>query len=78
MPISCDPNDLAQAANCMKCIPTGMQPEVIIYLLQQIAGNTQTTDQLVQSAACFKCIPSGMQADVQTYLLCQIANAAGA
>lgn len=73
--ISCEPADLVAAANCFKCIPGGMQPEVMIYLLQQIAGNTETPDQLVQSAKCFKCIGQGMMSEVIVYLLCQTVNA---
>jgi hypothetical protein len=79
MAVNCsDPNSLMAAAKCMKCIPTGMQPEVIIYLLQQLAGNTMTPNQLMTAAKCMKCIPAGAQPEVQTYLLCAIANAAGA
>lgn len=67
-----DPNVLMQAADCMKCIPGGMEGPVIIYLLQQIAGNTMTANQLMQEAACLKCIPAGLQLTVQNYLLDQI------
>lgn len=81
MAISCDTNDLMAAAKCYKCIPTGMQNEVIIYLLAEIlkAENGAAVDPatLEQAARCYKCIPAGMQAEVQTYLLCQIAQAAG-
>ena len=58
----------------MKCIPTGMQNEVIIYLLNQILGTSLTPQQLMDAANCMKCIPTGMQTEVQTYLLCQIVN----
>jgi hypothetical protein len=72
--INCDPNALQQAAACYKCVPAGAQNEVIIYLLQQIAGNTQTPDQLMQSATCLRCVPQGMLQEVMVYLLCQIVN----
>ena len=75
--ISCEPNDLMVAAKCYKCIPGGMQPEVIIYLLNEILGTGLTVAQLMENAKCYKCIPAGMQAEVQTYLLCAIANAGG-
>lgn len=78
MAVNCDPNSLAQASACMKCIPPGMQNEVIIYLLNVISGLNLTPQQLMANAACLKCIPQGMQSEVQTYLLCQIATAAGA
>lgn len=76
MPISCEPNALLAASACMKCIPTGTQNEVIIYLLNTISGLNLTPQQLVDAARCYKCVPAGMQAEVQTYLLCQIANTA--
>ena len=79
MAISCDdPNVLLEAAKCFKCIPAGMQPEVIIYLLNVISELNLTPQQLIDNSTCFRCIPKGQQAEVQTYLLCQIANAAGA
>lgn len=74
MAISCEPADLVREAKCFKCIPEGMQNEVIIYLLNQILGTGLTVDQLMDEAKCFKCIPQGMQAEVQTYLLCQIVE----
>ena len=38
MSISCDPNELIQAASCFKCIPPGAQKEVMISLLCQWAN----------------------------------------
>lgn len=76
MPISCDPNDLAQAAACFdKCIPPGDQLAVQTYLLAVIAGESIDPNALMQKAACMKCIPKGMQLEVMLYLLCQIVNA---
>lgn len=75
MAISCEPNDLLEAAKCFKCIPVGEQMAVQIYLLQQIAENTMTVDELLAAAKCFKCIPQGAQAEIRNYLLCQIVNA---
>lgn len=82
MAVNCDPNALMQAAACYKCIPVGMQQEVMVYLLANLL-NSQTgasTDPayLIAQAKCYKCIPSGAQDEVITYLLCQIANAVGA
>lgn len=73
--ISCEPNDLLEAAKCFKCIPSGMQPEVIIYLLNQMLDTPLTVQELEDAAKCYRCIPNGMQVEVQTYLLCQIASA---
>lgn len=75
MALDCSPDALVKASNCFKCIPTGQQPEVMIYLLNQILGTGLTPQQLMDNAVCFRCIPKGMQEEVQTYLLCQIASA---
>lgn len=42
MPISCDPNDLAQLAKCFKCLPPATLQEIITYLLCQINNNGST------------------------------------
>lgn len=70
------PSELANAARCIECaIPPGMQGAVLIYLFQQIAGNTQTPAELAESAKCIECvIPPGEQAAVMVYLLQQIAG----
>ena len=73
--ISCDPSVLTEEAKCFKCIPTGMQNEVVIYLLNEILGTGLTAQQLMDNANCFKCIPNGMQPAIQTYLLCELVNA---
>lgn len=73
-----DPSSLAQASACYKCIPTGMQNEVIIYLLNSMLATPLTVQQMLNGSRCMKCIPSGSQLEVQTYLLTQIATAAGA
>jgi hypothetical protein len=78
MPVVCTPQALQEAGREFCCIPAGIQPEVIIYLLNVISDLNLTPQQLMDNAACYRCIPKGMQAEVQTYLLCQIANAAGA
>lgn len=77
-----DPNALMQAAACYRCIPGGMQNEVIIYILAQML-NAQTgaavdPATLMANAACFKCVPMGTQSEVMTYLLAQLATAVGA
>lgn len=74
MAISCSPADLIQATACLKCIPRGMQREVMIYLLAQLAGVPADAGSLINAAACLKCIPTGMQDEVITYLLCQLAG----
>jgi len=70
--INCDPNALMQASKCM-CIPPGKEGDVMIYLLQQIAGETSTPKELMEKAKCY-CFPKGEKEAVMTYLLCQIVN----
>lgn len=79
---STPPNTLLAGAACYKCIPTGMQSEVVIYLLAQLlnATNGASTDPavLMQQASCYKCIPPGLQGPVSLYILDQLATALGA
>lgn len=43
------PQELANAARCIECnIPPGLQPAIIIYLLQQIAAGSAVSSQLSQ------------------------------
>ena len=76
MPINCDPEDLAAASTCFQqCVPNGMAGAIEIYLLQQIAGNSETVDELIESAKCInQCVPKGFEKAIITYLLCVIAN----
>lgn len=75
MAVSCDANSLLQAASGLQRIPAGMQGPVMIYLLQQISGNTQTPQELADSARCYaNCIPDGMVKFVLAYLLCSAVN----
>lgn len=43
MAISCDPNSLAQAAKCFKCLSPATLKEVKVYLLCQIVANGGTS-----------------------------------
>lgn len=76
MPISCDVDDLAEAAKCFQqCIPKGLSESVKILLLQNIAGNTETPAELMESAKCIhQCVPKGFEGAIIIYLLCAIAN----
>lgn len=76
MPISCDPDALAEASTCYNCISGQQIDAVKIYLLAVTAGlENETPEALVEAAKCYFCIPKDMQKSVQSYLLCQIANA---
>lgn len=77
MPVSCEPNDLMEAAKCFNsCIPPGMQIAVQTMLLARIAGGSMDPDVLMEQAKCFdKCIPKGFHPAIQDMLLCTIVNA---
>ena len=76
MPISCDPDALAEASTCYNCISGQQVDAVKIYLLAVTAGlEGMTPTELMAAAKCYTCIPKDMQKAVQNYLLCQIANA---
>lgn len=76
------PNTLLSAAVCYKCIPTGAQGEVIIYLLAQLlkatSGASDDPAYLMEQAKCYKCIPQGLQGPVSLYIMDQLATALGA
>lgn len=74
MSASTDPNVLAGDANCLICIPPGMQMPVMIWLLCQIAGVTTDPNTLIKNAGCLQCIDPGMQGPVMIWLLTQIAG----
>lgn len=67
-------NTWLQEARCNSCIPKGEQLPVIIYLLQQLAENTMTPNELMAAAKCNRCIPVGEQLPVVIYLLDALVN----
>ena len=73
MAIACDQNSLAVAAKCF-CAPENVQRAEMIYLLQQIAGDTSTPAQLAKKAACYVGTPKNVQWAEITYLLCANVN----
>lgn len=78
MAVSCNVNDLAEASKCFCYSDQRQVDAVIIYLLTQIASNTDTPAELARKAACY-CFPDTKSRDaVMLYLLCSIADAAGA
>ena len=74
MPISCVPEDLANAAKCFQCLPTEQKQWIDTYLLAVIAGGSTNPEALALAAAKFQGIPPGMLRRIQAYLLCQIVN----
>lgn len=80
MPISCDRNDLAEAAKCF-CYDKKIQIAVELYLLAVIAGGSLDPNVLAEAAAAagFNGIADRQSQDaIRLYLLCQAATAAGA
>jgi hypothetical protein len=77
MATTTDPTELAADANCLNCIPPGMQWPVAIWILAQIAGVTTDPTTLAANAACLNCIPPGMQMPIIIWLLTQISSGGG-
>lgn len=74
MSVSCEPNDLAEAAKCFSnCMSTETMLAIQTYLLAVIAGGSTDPQVLAQQAAQFQAL-RGRQLEVQSYLLCQIVN----
>lgn len=63
-------------ASCFTCLGPAQTQAVQTYLLQQIAGDSHTPEELAELSKCFCFDPARMKA-VQAYLLCQIANSGG-
>lgn len=75
MSVACDLESLTKSASPLQSIDPGIAPLVIIYLLQKIAGNTMTPQQLITAVNGYQLIRSEVLAkQIQAYLLCQIAN----
>lgn len=70
--ITCEPSTLAGSSACY-CSNERQQLGEIVYLLQQIAGNTMTPTQLAQASACYCSDRTTQYANI-TFLLCQIVN----
>jgi hypothetical protein len=79
MAVSCDKNDLAEAASCY-CYSNQKQVDAImIYLLNVISGLNLTANELAVNATPFMGISDQRQIDaIKLYLMCAAAEAAGA
>lgn len=69
--VAADAQALVDSAKCMACIPPGMQMQVMIYLLSQIAGITDVQT-IMENAKCFSCLPQGMEGAAMIYLTDQL------
>lgn len=65
---------MAAAVARYRSMPESVKENIMIYLLQQIAGNVETPSQLIQSARGYEKIAAGMHEPIIAYLLCEIAN----
>lgn len=72
------PKGLAAASACYVCQPENVQRSEIIYLLQQLAGNTMTPSQLAKASSCFCYGDKKVAESVMVYLMGSAATAAGA
>lgn len=70
----CEPQALMTAAKCFTCLGPQQTLAVQTYLLQQIAGDSHTVEELMALAKCFSCLGPKQLREIQAYLLCQIVN----
>lgn len=75
MAVECTPTALVAGAGCLTCLTPQQAEWIVVYLLQQIAGDTHTPAELVEHAKCFSCLSPKQLLEVQDWLLCQILNA---
>jgi len=78
MALTCNPDQLAALARCIKCLSEATLLEVRVYLLCQLLqtlGMPQSCEpnDLAAAAKCFKC-QSGNLMEIQTYLLARLAG----
>ena len=71
--IDCTPEAIARASACF-CFPEKEANGAIIYLLQQIAGDTSTPEELAEKSKCL-CFPTKTAMAIQAMLLCNLVNA---
>jgi hypothetical protein len=72
---SCEPNALAAASKCFKCLPPATLLQVQTYLLAQLAGvSTSDPSALAQLAKAFQSMPDATLEEINTLLLCKIAG----
>lgn len=74
MAITCTPQSLLESSACFSCIPKGIQQQVMIYLLAQIAEESTDAATLVAAAKCMSCIPHDLRNEIITNLICTIKN----
>jgi hypothetical protein len=71
---SCEPNDLAAAAKCFKCLSPDTLLQVQTFLLARLAGVTTDPNALAQLAKDFQRLPDATLVEINTLLLCRIAG----
>ena len=73
MPVSCDPNELLNAARCfLSCLNADERSAIQTYLLAIRAGVDPDPEALANAARCFQsCLNEGQMKAIQVYLSCQ-------
>jgi hypothetical protein len=72
--INCDPNALAQAAKCFKCLSPQTNMEVQTFILAVLAGGSLDPSTLAQEAKAFFGESPQYLEELKTYLICQLAG----
>lgn len=70
----CDPDVLMADASCFVCRPEKELLAMQIVLLKDIAGNTQSVDELIASAHDFMALNEQQQRGMIAQLLCEISE----
>lgn len=73
--MACEPLELLEESKCFSCLTDSRELAIQTYLLQQVAGNSQTVGELFSAASCFACLTDHQLRAIQAYLLCQITDA---
>lgn len=74
MAVSCNAGDLIDASKCFACLDTKQLWAIKTYLLQLIAGNSQTMGQLADSSSPFTYLSIKQLQAIEAYQLCQLTQ----
>lgn len=78
MAVDCTPQAVASDARCFTCVPEKALLAMQVYLLQAIANNAMTVQELMDASACFRdCMTGKALYGAMVYLLCQINDSGG-
>jgi hypothetical protein len=71
---ACSPSELVAEAKCFLCLSEKELDLVMVKLLQDWAGNSQTATELIADAKCITCLDTKQIEAIQVQLLCNIAG----